>query len=240
VFCRKRLELWRHHIGAARHAPAERQPASFRRPFCTGTDRRLDGADSLSRRAPPAADGCRDRTVRHALRAVDALDRRQLLRRPVLDGRLADGGLGDWRGRLSTYLALQPTYGGQVRLVAVAPMAVGLLLATLAWSRVLALSFLLLAAMGAAILISVNTTNWLLQQSVPDAWRGRVIGVYSMAFAGTAPIGGLIAGWLAEHIGLRATLRLNGMLIIAAGLLWRLHDHPEALRGLMRASRAER
>ena len=137
----------------------------------------------------------------------------------------------------STYLALQPAYGRQLRLVAVAPMGVGLLLVVLAWSRELSLSCLLLAAMGATILIAVNTTNALLQQSAPDAWRGRVIGIYSMAFAGTAPIGGLLAGSLAEHIGLRATLTLNGLLIIAAGLLgrWRLHNHPEALRGLMRS-----
>jgi MFS family permease len=137
----------------------------------------------------------------------------------------------------STYLALQPAYGRQVRLVAVAPMGVGVLLAALAWSHVLFVSCLLLAAMGAAILIAVNTTNALLQQSVPEAWRGRMIGVYSMAFAGTAPIGGLAAGWLAEHIGLRATLTLNGALIITAGLVgrWRLHNHPEALRGLMRS-----
>jgi MFS family permease len=137
----------------------------------------------------------------------------------------------------STYLALQPAYGRQLRLVAIAPLGVGLLLAALAWSRHLALSCLLLAAMGATILIAVNTTNGLLQQSVPDAWRGRAIGVYSMAFAGTAPVGGLLAGWLAEHVGLAATLTLNGMAIIAAGLLgrWRLHNHPEALRGLMRS-----
>jgi MFS family permease len=137
----------------------------------------------------------------------------------------------------STYLALQPAYGRQLRLLAVAPMGVGLLLVALAWSRALSLSLLLLAAMGATILIAVNTTNALLQQSAPDAWRGRVIGIYSMAFAGTAPIGGLLAGSLAEHIGLSVTLTLNGLLIVAAGLLgrWRLHNHPEALRGLMRS-----
>ena len=137
----------------------------------------------------------------------------------------------------STYLALQPAYGRQLRLLTVAPMGVGLLLVALAWSRALSLSLLLLAAMGAAILIAVNTTNALLQQSAPDAWRGRVIGIYSMAFAGTAPIGGLLAGSLAEHVGLPVTLTLNGLLIVAAGLLgrWRLHNHPEALRGLMRS-----
>ena len=137
----------------------------------------------------------------------------------------------------STYLALQPAYGRQLRLLAVAPIGVGLLLVALAWSRALSLSLSLLAAMGATILIAVNTTNALLQQSAPDAWRGRVIGIYSMAFAGTAPIGGLLAGSLAEHIGLPATLTLNGALIAAAGLFgrWRLHSHPEALRGLMRS-----
>jgi hypothetical protein len=64
-----------------------------------------------------------------------------------------------------------------------------------------------------------------------------VIGVYSMSFAGTAPVGGLLAGWLAEHIGLTATLTLDAALIVAAGLAgrWRLHNHPEALRGLMRS-----
>ncbi len=85
--------------------------------------------------------------------------------------------------------------------------------------------------------MAVNATNALLQQSVPDHWRGRVIGVYSMSFAGTAPIGGLVTGWLGDQIGLTATLTLNGMLIVAAGLLgrWRLHNHPEALRGLMKS-----
>ncbi len=137
----------------------------------------------------------------------------------------------------ATYLALQPRFGRQIRLLTTAPLAVGLVLIAFAWSRLLPLSFLLLMALGAAALISVNATNALLQQSVPDAWRGRVIGLYSMSFAGTAPIGGLLAGSLAERIGLAATLTLNGTLIVAAGLFarWRLHNHPEALRGLMRS-----
>ena len=137
----------------------------------------------------------------------------------------------------SSYLALQPGYSRQLRMVTAAPLAVGLILAIFAWSRYLSLSLVLLAALGGAILLAVNATNALLQQSVPDHWRGRVIGVYSMSFAGTAPIGGLVTGWLADQIGLTATLTLNGMLIVAAGLLgrWRLHNHPEALRGLMKS-----
>jgi len=137
----------------------------------------------------------------------------------------------------ATYLSLQPGYSRQIRLLTAAPLAVGAVLVAFAWSRVLPLSLVLLAGLGAAVLIAVNSTNALLQQSVPDAWRGRAIGLYSMAFAGTAPIGGILAGTLAERIGLAATLTLNGALIVAAGLFgrWRLHNHPEALRGLMRS-----
>jgi len=132
---------------------------------------------------------------------------------------------------------LQPTYGRQLRLMTAAPLAVGLALGLFAWSRSLLLSMLLLAVLGGAALIGANSANAMLQQSVPDEWRGRVIGIYSMSFAGTAPIGGLFAGWLADRLGLTATLTINGALILVAGLLgrWRLHNHPEALRGLMRS-----
>jgi hypothetical protein len=58
-----------------------------------------------------------------------------------------------------------------------------------------------------------------------------------MAFAGTAPIGALLTGSLAERVGLTATLTFNGAMIVAAGLFarWRWRNHPEALRGLMRS-----
>jgi MFS family permease len=137
----------------------------------------------------------------------------------------------------AAYLSLQPGYGRQLRLQTAAPLAVGVALALFAWSRMLPVSGLLLAVMGGAAMLGVNATNAMLQQSVPDEWRGRAIGIYSMSFAGTAPLGGLLSGWLAEHIGLTATLTLNGVIIVAVGLLgrWRLHNHPEALRGIMKS-----
>jgi MFS family permease len=148
---------------------------------------------------------------------------------------MSAAGLGAFAA--ATYLSLQPGYGRQIRMVSLAPLAVGVVLLGFAWSRTLPLSMLLLGGLGASILVAVNATNALLQQSVPDAWRGRVIALYSMSFAGTAPIGGLLAGSLGEHLGLALTLTLNGALIVAAGLFgrWRLHNHPEALRGLMRS-----
>lgn len=137
----------------------------------------------------------------------------------------------------ATYLSMQPGYQRQLRLVSIAPVFAGAALLAFAWSRSLPLSMLLLAALGIAMMLSSNTTNALLQQSAPDEWRGRIIGLYAMAFAGTAPLGNLLAGALASRIGLTATLTLQALLMIAAGLIgrWRLHQHPEAVRRLIKS-----
>jgi MFS family permease len=73
------------------------------------------------------------------------------------------------------YLSLQPGYGRQLRLLALAPMAVGLSLMCFAWSRALPVSCVMLAVLGGSAMIAANSTNAMLQQSVPDAWRGRVV-----------------------------------------------------------------
>ena len=53
----------------------------------------------------------------------------------------------------------------------------------------------------------------------PDHLRGRIMSVYSMMFMGMAPIGSLLAGALAGHLGAPLTVRLGGLmsLIAAAG-----------------------
>jgi MFS family permease len=45
---------------------------------------------------------------------------------------------------------------------------------------------------------------------VDDDKRGRVMAFFTMAFMGTAPIGNLIAGFLAEHLGVQLTVAIGG------------------------------
>jgi MFS family permease len=151
---------------------------------------------------------------------------------------MGSSGLGALAG--ATYLAMQPGYNRQLRLVSGAPFLVGAALIAFAWSRSLAASTCLLAVLGVAMMLTSNTTNALLQQTTPDEWRGRVIGLYAMAFAGTAPIGNLLSGALAERIGLAATLTLNGLAVIGAATVarYRMHHHPEAMRDLVRSLRS--
>src|SRR5918998_2064513 len=54
----------------------------------------------------------------------------------------------------------------------------------------------------------------LIQTYVDDAYRGRVLAVYSM-FWGLTPIGGLIAGAMATVVGVQAALAINAVLVLA-------------------------
>jgi MFS family permease len=134
----------------------------------------------------------------------------------------------------SGFLAMQRGTALQARLVTVAPFVLSASLIAFSMSRWLPLSFVLLAITAGMLMLTTASTNVLIQQSVPDAWRGRAIGLYSMSFQGTAPIGNLIAGAMASWLGLSATLALNGIVIFAAAcvLHWRLAENPGALASL--------
>ena len=55
--------------------------------------------------------------------------------------------------------------------------------------------------------------------AAPDYLRGRLIGIYLFAFLGLAPVGGLIAGWLAEVGGTSLAFSVAGATSLAAILV---------------------
>jgi MFS family permease len=72
-----------------------------------------------------------------------------------------------------------------------------LTLVIFSFTRTLPLSFLLLVGIGWGLMAMVNTTNAMVQEEVPDEIRGRVMGFYVLVFFGSAPLGSLLAGWMA-------------------------------------------
>ena len=56
----------------------------------------------------------------------------------------------------------------------------------------------LLFVVGVCFTLWTSNSQSLLQLSAPDHLRGRVLSLYLFAFAGLAPLGGLLAGWLSE------------------------------------------
>jgi MFS family permease len=62
-----------------------------------------------------------------------------------------------------------------------------------------ALACLLVAGFG--MLLFFSTSNTVLQTTVPDEMRGRVMGVWSLVFGAMIPLGGLEAGTVAHWLG---------------------------------------
>ena len=95
-------------------------------------------------------------------------------------------------------------------------LGAGLLLAAAVPVYAVALPALAFAGFG-AIWMAANG-NTLIQATVPDELRGRVISVYTTVFAGSTPFGALFAGFLASRWGAAAALAVGGILTIVVGV----------------------
>ena len=62
-------------------------------------------------------------------------------------------------------------------------------------------AFPIVVVIGFASMLMVNTINVTVQHGVPNELRGRVMSLYVTVFAGTAPIGGIFAGLVAQLFG---------------------------------------
>ena len=77
--------------------------------------------------------------------------------------------------------------------------AVGL--AGFAWSRLIPVSFAFGVLAGFGLIVYVASTNTLVQLTTEDRFRGRVMSLYALMFMGTAPLGALASGAVAQRFG---------------------------------------
>jgi MFS family permease len=109
------------------------------------------------------------------------------------------------------------------RLVAASSLAFGLLSLLAAAMPSLALEALVLALLGAAAVTFAASINSSLQLAVAPQMRGRVMALYSVVFLGSTPIGGPLAGWLAQAYDPRVALLLAASAgFSAAWVAWAL------------------
>jgi MFS family permease len=90
---------------------------------------------------------------------------------------------------------------------------------------------LLLFVVGVCFTLWTSNSQSLLQLSAPDHLRGRVVSLYLFAFAGLAPLGGLLAGWLSDVGGTELAFGVAGVTGLAmTGMgLRELYAHRQAL-----------
>lgn len=93
----------------------------------------------------------------------------------------------------------------------------------MAFSRSYPLTIALLVMTGFGFMTQNATANTLVQTTVPDKLRGRVMSVYMMVFQGLFPVGALIAGAVAERFGIPIGAAFGGAVALIYGLylLWR-------------------
>jgi len=115
-----------------------------------------------------------------------------------LGGSLMLAFMGERRPRLRLIL------GGGVAFLA-AEVVLGLV-------RIPAIAYPVVALVGLASMLMVNTINASVQRSVPDELRGRVMALYVTVFAGSGPLGGLFAGGVAQLLGPPAGFILGAVL----------------------------
>ncbi len=90
-----------------------------------------------------------------------------------------------------------------------------------------------LVVLGVLGMLSVSystTTNTTLQLASGDAYRGRILSLYSLLFIGTTPFGGALTGFLAELWGVQAAVAILAGMCLAATLVGisYLRRHPPA------------
>jgi MFS family permease len=144
-----------------------------------------------------------------------------VLARDVLGGQadtfgflMAAGGVGSLVGSLAIAFGQRPT----LRLLLTGATAIGVALIGLGASRFLPASLVLMFVAGWGVIAMAATTNTIIQLTVPDVLRGRVMSVYTTVFAGSVPIGGLFAGSIAAAAGVPAALAVGGALALVAAL----------------------
>jgi MFS family permease len=108
-------------------------------------------------------------------------------------------GVGSLFGSL--YLAFSGSHRALARLILGGGAVFVVFLLLLGLFPVPIAAFPTIVVIGVASMLMVNTINVTIQNGVTDELRGRVMSLYVLVFAGSAPLGGIIAGTLAELFG---------------------------------------
>lgn len=107
------------------------------------------------------------------------------------------------------------------RLIAGAAFAFGALALLAALMPSIALEIPVLALLGGSAVTFAAAINSSLQLAVEPEMRGRVMALYSVVFLGSTPIGGPLAGWLAQTYDPRVALLLAAVAGLSAA--WAAH-----------------
>jgi len=141
----------------------------------------------------------------------------------VLHGDVTTNGwLVSARGLGSMISALMLAYWGlrklRGRMWTAGTFVMPVMLFVFAWIRLVPLSLVALLGVGWGFMMVTNNAQAVVQSLVPDNLRGRVMGVYTLVFFGSMPIGALLAGTAAGKIGEPTTVMAGAVLLMVMAI----------------------
>ena len=120
-----------------------------------------------------------------------------------------------WMGQFTTMgrtlLVVQIAFGGLVAAFALLPVT--------------AFTYVILFLGGAALLMVFSLTNSLVQLTVPDELRGRVMSIYLVAFRGGMPLGSLVSGYFISLASAPTVIAINGALLVLVATYFLIRSH---------------
>ena len=106
-----------------------------------------------------------------------------------------------------------------IRAIVLTALGFGAAIAVASVTPSITTTVIALAVVGATSVQFLSTGNSTLQLSSDPQFRGRVMSLWSVAFLGTTPIGGPVAGWVSESYGARWGLGMGAVACVLAALL---------------------
>jgi MFS family permease len=120
------------------------------------------------------------------------------------------------------FLASHKNARGLIKVIPVAAAACGLGIAAFALSGNFVICIICLFIAGFAMMTQGASSNTVIQTIVDEDKRGRIMGLFAMSFMGVMPFGSILAGSVADRIGVQSTLLLGAAWCIIGASLFAL------------------
>jgi MFS family permease len=146
---------------------------------------------------------------------------------PLMASQVFHGGAAAY-GLMASVMGAGAVIGGLISVARPQPGARGLCLAAIGWGIAilaaavapnLAIELVVLVFVGYGSITFNALAKTTLQLAAKPTMRGRVMGLWALAWLGSTPIGGPIVGWVGQVAGARWPLVIGGLATLACGIL---------------------
>ena len=121
----------------------------------------------------------------------------------------------------SLFIASFSKYIARGKVLITGLIALPVFIILFSFSSTLLICIIILIGIGAATIATNNLSNGIIQTVVNEEFRGRIMGIYSFCFFSLMPIGALLVGTMAEHLGSQTAILINGTILFVFAIgIW--------------------